>query len=86
MDSNSTVNLMLWICVAIAGIIIFFNPLKKLLKFILNGLFGIIIIYLYNTLFAFLGVNVGINIFTVLISAFLGIPGVIVVFAIQAIL
>lgn len=86
MDSNSIVNSILWLCIIITGIMLFINPIKKIIKFILNGLLGIFIIYLFNILLPFIELNVGINIFTFIISALLGIPGVIAIFVIQFIL
>lgn len=86
MDSNNIVNSILWLCIIITGIMLFINPIKKIIKFILNGLLGIFIIYLFNILLPFIELNVGINIFTFIISALLGIPGVIAIFVIQFIL
>lgn len=86
MDSNSIVNSILWLCIIITGIMLFINPIKKIVKFILNGFFGVFIIYLFNILLPFVELNVGINIFTFIISALLGIPGVIAIFVIQFIL
>lgn len=86
MDSNSIVNSILWLCIIITGIMLFINPIKKIIKFILNGLLGIFIIYLFNILLPFIELNVGINIFTFIISALLGIPGLIAIFVIQFIL
>ncbi len=86
MDSNNIVNSMLWICIMITGTILFLNPLKKIIKFLFNGIFGVFIIYLVNTLFPFMQLNIGINIFTFIISALLGIPGIISIFVIQTIL
>lgn len=86
MDSNNIVNSILWFCIIITGIMLFINPIKKIVKFILNGVFGIFIIYLFNILLPFIELNIGINIFTFIISALLGIPGVIAIFVIQFIL
>lgn len=86
MDSNNIVNSILWLCIIITGIMLFINPIKKIVKFILNGVYGIFIIYLFNILLPFIELNVGINIFTFIISALLGIPGVIAIFVIQFIL
>ncbi len=86
MDSNNIVNSMLWICIIITGIMLFINPLKKIIKFLFNGIFGMFIIYLVNMLLPFTQLNVGINIFTFTISALLGVPGIVSMFVIQAIL
>lgn len=86
MDSNNMIGLMLTVCIAFLGVIIFSNIIKKIIKLLFNGILGGIIIYLSNAIFIPLGINVGVNIFTLLISAFLGLPGLIVIFIIQAIL
>lgn len=85
-DSNNMIGLMLTVCIAVLGVIIFSNTIKKIIKLLFNGILGGIIIYLSNPILLPLGINVGVNIFTLLISAFLGLPGLIVIFIIQAIL
>ncbi len=88
MNSNNTINFMLIACIIISSFIIFSNVIKKILKFIFNGLIGVVTIYLLNEFFVLIGIsiNVGINIFTLAISALLGLPGVLLTFAIQTVL
>ena len=60
--------------VILALIIKFFKwPIKNLL----NGIFGVFLLYVVNFFGASFGIHVGINIITALIAGILGIPGVI---------
>ncbi|MFY9176699.1 MAG: pro-sigmaK processing inhibitor BofA family protein [Caldicoprobacterales bacterium] len=61
-------------------------PLKKILKFIYNGLLGGIILWLLNLLGGLIHVRLAINPITALIVGFLGIPGVILILLLQFIL
>jgi inhibitor of the pro-sigma K processing machinery len=65
---------------------VFSSQIKVILKLLFNAGVGAVILYLSSIVMVPLGISVGINIFTLVISAFLGIPGVITLFAIQAIL
>lgn len=65
----------------ILGLVILFIILKLLkwpLKILLNGIFGVILLYLVNFIGGQVGYPglVGINWITALIAGFLGIPGV----------
>lgn len=86
MNSNDIISMMIIVCIGVMSIVIFLEPIKKIFKILLNGIIGLVLIYLSNLIFVPLGISVGINIFTLAISAFLGFPGVVAVFAIQAIL
>lgn len=48
------------------------------IKIILNGIVGVVLLYLTNFIGAYFGFSIGINAITALIAGFLGIPGVIV--------
>lgn len=65
---------------------VFSSQVKVILKLLSNALVGAVIIYLANFAMAPLGISVGINIYTLGISALLGIPGVISILASMAIL
>lgn len=56
---------------------IFLWPLKLLLKLILNGALGIIILLVVNLIGANFNFFLGINVVTALIAGFFGVPGVI---------
>lgn len=62
------------------GIVLLFIVIKLLkwpIKILLNGVIGIILLYLTNILGSYLGFSVGVNAVTALIAGFLGVPGVI---------
>lgn len=53
-------------------------PLKLIIKLLINGLTGLIMLSIVNFIGdSFFGITVNINAFTSLIAGFLGIPGVI---------
>lgn len=52
-------------------------PLKMLLKLIINGVLGAILLVLVNLVGGMFGVTIGINVVTALIAGFFGVPGVI---------
>lgn len=55
---------------------IFAWPIKILLKLIVNGMLGGILLWLVNLIGGGFGLYIGINIVTALIAGILGIPGV----------
>ena len=56
---------------------IFSWPLKLLVKLLLNGLLGVILLTLLNYFGQDFGIYIGINAVTALIAGFFGVPGVI---------
>lgn len=56
---------------------IFFFPLKKILKLILNILFGIFLIIITNIFGESIGLHIPFNIITAIVAGILGTPGVI---------
>ena len=56
---------------------IFSWPLKLLIKLLLNGLLGILLLSLLNYFGQDYGIFIGINAATALIAGFFGVPGVI---------
>ncbi len=63
-----------------------FVPLKYLWKLILNGILGGLLLVAINLIGGIFGVTLAINPITALISGFLGIPGVALLFLLQIIL
>ncbi len=63
-----------------------FVPLKYLWKLILNGILGGLLLVVINLIGGLFGVTIAINPVTALISGFLGIPGVALLFLLQIIL
>lgn len=78
---------------ALIGIVILFLIIKLLkwpIKIVINGIIGVVILYVANFIIAnlsLLGINVGlslpINPITALIAGFFGVPGVIVLIIIK---
>ncbi|MDD2496715.1 MAG: pro-sigmaK processing inhibitor BofA family protein [Desulfitobacteriaceae bacterium] len=56
---------------------IIFMPLKVVFKIIINSAIGFILLWLINTFGGLIGFFLPINIVTILITGFLGIPGII---------
>ena len=54
---------------------IFIVPLKKILKLIINSIFGGIVIYVINLIGANFGFHIGLNIVNSIIIGLLGLPG-----------
>lgn len=52
-------------------------PIKMLVKLILNGVLGVILLLIVNYFGSYLHFSIGINWITALIAGFFGIPGVI---------
>lgn len=65
---------------------VFLKPLKLLWKVLFNSALGLILLLVVNYVGAFFGFKVGINIITVLIAGFLGIPGLILLVCFQLLL
>ena len=66
-------------CIILIFIIskLFIMPIKKILKLIFNSILGGIIIYLINIVGSTFNFHIGLNIYTALVTGFLGIPGVV---------
>ena len=65
---------------------LFLVPLKILLKFIANGLIGGLVLLILNYVGKFLGLAITINPVTALIVGFLGVPGIVLILLLQALL
>lgn len=65
---------------------IFIIPIKKILKLIMNSVFGGIIIYIINLIGANFNFHIGLNVWTALIVGLLGIPGVVLLILIQLVI
>ncbi|NLL30767.1 MAG: pro-sigmaK processing inhibitor BofA [Clostridiales bacterium] len=64
-------------------LIIVIKILKWPIKIIINGIVGLVLLYLANILGSYLGFSIAINAVTALIAGFLGIPGVILLIIFQ---
>jgi pro-sigmaK processing inhibitor BofA len=62
------------------------KPVKLLWKILVNSLIGLILLILVNYISTPFGFELHINIFTVLIAGFLGIPGIVLLICFQLLL
>lgn len=62
---------------------IFLKPIKLLWKLLLNSALGLVLLLLTNYIAAFFTFAVPINVITVLVAGFLGIPGILLLIAFQ---
>lgn len=60
-------------------------PIKIIIKLIINGIIGGITLLIINFIGEFVGLTIGINPVTAIVAGFLGIPGIVLLFIIQAI-
>ncbi len=65
---------------------VFLKPIKLIWKLIFNSAIGLILLLIVNYFGAFLSFKIGINIITVLIAGFLGIPGLLLLICFQLLL
>ncbi|MFZ5974904.1 MAG: pro-sigmaK processing inhibitor BofA family protein, partial [Bacillota bacterium] len=59
---------------------------KVLMKFLLNGVIGGLMLWILNLVGGYIGISVVINPVTALIAGFLGVPGVVLILLLQVIL
>ncbi|MBU5455192.1 pro-sigmaK processing inhibitor BofA family protein [Caproiciproducens sp. MSJ-32] len=64
-------------------LIIVLKILKWPFKILINGIIGLVLLYLANILGSYLGFTIAINAVTALIAGFLGIPGIILLVVFQ---
>ena len=85
MDLMQVLTWMIAGCAAFVFLLFFYKFFFKILKFLLKGAIWGIGFVVCNSLFSMagIGLTVGINIVTVLIAAFLGIPGFMMLYGIQ---
>jgi inhibitor of the pro-sigma K processing machinery len=82
--------------VLIAGIIValilyfmlrmFFKPIQLLWKLVLNSVVGLVLLMIFNYVASYFAFYIPINIITILIAGFLGVPGVLLLVAFQYLL
>jgi len=65
---------------------VFIKPVKLLWKLLLNSAVGLILLLIVNYLASYFDFSLPINIISVLIAGFLGIPGVILLICLQLLL
>ncbi|SHJ40111.1 pro-sigmaK processing inhibitor BofA family protein [Lutispora thermophila] len=58
-------------------------PIRIIIKFIINGIIGAVILFFLNVFGGFIGINIAINPITALVAGFLGVPGVLLILFLQ---
>ena len=88
MGSPQVITWMIAGCAAFILLFFFYKVFVKIIKFLIKGVAWGIGFLVCNTLLSMAGIGaaVGINAVTVLIAAFLGIPGFIMLYAAQIVL
>jgi len=61
-------------------------PIKKIIKLIFNGILGGITLLIFNFVGKYFGLSLAINPLNAIIVGFLGVPGVILLLILQAVL
>lgn len=69
----------------IAGILLVI-PIKIIMKLVLNGIIGGILLFIFNLIGGLFGLSIAINPLSAVIVGFLGIPGVVLLLLMQVIL
>lgn len=82
MTSANIISLLIGICIFYICFGIFSKPLKIAAIFLFNGLVGIFGIFIVDFLLSPYNIAVGINFFTVLFGAVLGLPGIVSLYGI----
>jgi len=65
---------------------VFMKPVKLLWKLLINSLIGLVLLVLVNFLGGYFSFSLPINIISVLVAGFLGIPGILVLICFQLLL
>ncbi|MGX8692908.1 MAG: pro-sigmaK processing inhibitor BofA family protein [Clostridia bacterium] len=80
----------LTVAAAVIGILlllrIFTRPIKKIFKFLLHAVFGFVLLWIVNYFGASLGIVLELSLVNCLVAGFIGIPGVLILLAIQYLL
>jgi len=62
------------------------KPLKLAVKVLVNSLFGLLLLWGFNFLGTLMALTIPINLVTILVAGFLGIPGLILLIILQVLL
>jgi len=65
---------------------ILLKPLKLIFKLVVNSFFGLILLWAFNFIGAFFNFFIPLNLLTVLIAGFLGLPGLILLIILNLII
>lgn len=76
------------IAIGLLLLIVFFKILKTSIKFlgkfVINGIIGVVSLFIFNAIGGIIGLYLEINLFNAVISGIFGIPGIIVLLFINA--
>ncbi|NLC04643.1 MAG: pro-sigmaK processing inhibitor BofA [Tissierellia bacterium] len=61
-------------------------PIKILIKLLINGLIGGVLLFVFNLIGGIFGLSIPITALNALIAGFLGVPGVILILILQVVL
>ncbi len=65
---------------------VFLKPIKLLWKVIFNSAIGLVLLLIVNYVGSFVAFKIAINLITVLIAGFLGVPGILLLICFQLLL
>lgn len=65
---------------------VFLKPIKLLWKLIFNSAIGLVLLVIVNYVGSFVSFKIAINLITVLIAGFLGVPGILLLVCFQLLL
>lgn len=68
----------IWLILGLVVAFIAFKIVKGSIKLLINGIVGVVVLWIVNFFGASIGITIGINIVTALVAGIFGIPGVIV--------
>lgn len=85
-DGNVIIAVILMTIILYAVFKLFLKPIQLLWKLLLNSMVGLVLLLIFNYVASYFTFFVPINLITVLIAGFLGIPGVVLLVAFQFLL
>jgi inhibitor of the pro-sigma K processing machinery len=65
---------------------ILLKPIKLVVKLLYNSIIGLVLLLVLNFVGGFFGLTIAINLVTVLVAGFLGVPGLILLLVLQYLL
>lgn len=86
MDSNSIIIYLACICFLFLFGKLFILPIKTIIKLVLNSIIGAILIYIINIVGGIFNFHLGLNLVTTIFTGIFGIPGVVLLVVIKAVI
>lgn len=59
------------------------KPIKLVVKLLYNSIIGLVLLLVLNFVGGYIGITIAINLVTVLVAGFLGVPGIILLMILQ---